>query len=1064
MAQQLRQPVVVVLGHVDSGKCVSGDTLLQLADGRILRADVVFEHYRRGEPMMLPDGVVHPAEGLSLVSVSPEGVPEPRRVTHVWRLKARRLVRVETGAGYAIETTPEHKFLVSVEGGEPRFVEAERLRPGDRLLAPSLVPISPWSLDRLKSEILQRLPGELLARVDAAADEKIRGLRRGLQDAGEGGLYPISVLRELGGMLGLSGDQTYDAITHLGVDPAWFGAGGPPAWIRLPRDEEGFKALTYALGLLYGCGVEGGGLSCRSPSLVGAFRRSMEAAFGAEADPALSPNAYNATAWGAIVRLLQAVFDYPVAGPPEAVKLPDVILAMPHPLLKAFLRGFFDAAGYVHRRRHIGARHPSPTLLRQLSMALQRFGCLAHLVRGSNGPELAIEGDSIASFLTHIGFTEPGKAGMAEKLLGGRVTQGMPRACEGDPPPAGRRIVGDGNPTMGAAQPHLRAVEVVGVTTLEGEYDVYDFTVEENHSFIANGLIAHNTSLLDRIRGTAVQAREAGGMTQHIGASLFPLETIMQIIGPLAGSVRLEVRLPGLLVIDTPGHEVFSNLRMRGGSAADLAILVVDALRGFEVQTFESVEILRARRVPFVVALNKVDLIPGWRPTGSLFITEALKKQDRAVLQGLDERIYAVMGSLSTMGFDSEALHRVRDFTRQIAIVPVSAKTGEGIAELLAVLVGLAQQYLARRLRLSPGPGRGIVLELREEVGLGLTANVILLDGTLRVNDRVVVARRDGPVTARVRALYMPKPLDEMRDPRDRFSPVESVVAAAGVKLVSPDLEGVLAGSPLYVVRGEAPVDELRSAVMEEVRSVIIETDKLGVIVRADTLGSLEALVNMLRNRGVPVRRADVGPATKRDVVEAVTVKQEDPYLAALLLFNVKALPEAEREAAAHGIRVFTDPIIYNLVQNYLLWVQEERERREGEEFQRITRPCKIRVLEGYIFRRSKPAIFGIEVLSGRIKPKDRVMGAKGQFIGEVKQIQDQGRPLPEAVAGSRVAISMDEPIVDRDIKEGDILYTMPSPEEIELLRTKHLQRLGDEERETLREIIDIRRRAGTPL
>ncbi|MGI0014955.1 MAG: translation initiation factor IF-2, partial [Nitrososphaera sp.] len=308
------------------------------------------------------------------------------------------------------------------------------------------------------------------------------------------------------------------------------------------------------------------------------------------------------------------------------------------------------------------------------------------------------------------------------------------------------------------------------------------------------------TSLLDKVRGTAVQAREVGGITQHIGASFFPVETIKDMTGPLYNKLaKAETPVPGLLVIDTPGHEVFANLRTRGGSAADIAIVVVDVNKGFEPQTIESIDILQKRKVPFVVALNKVDMVAGWR-SSSRFVTEEAKKQEGSVQNALDEKIYTVVGTLSRLGYPSEAFWRVKDFTKEVAIVPVSARTGVGIPELLAVLIGLAQQYLTKRLERHPtGPARGIVLEVSEETGLGPSANLILLDGTIKKGDIIVVGKRDGPISTRVKALLLPKPLDEMRDPRDKFKPVSAVISAAGLKITSPDLEGVLAGSPLYV-------------------------------------------------------------------------------------------------------------------------------------------------------------------------------------------------------------------------------------------------------------------------
>jgi len=367
------------------------------------------------------------------------------------------------------------------------------------------------------------------------------------------------------------------------------------------------------------------------------------------------------------------------------------------------------------------------------------------------------------------------------------------------------------------------------------------------------------TSLLDKIRGTAVQAREVGGITQHIGASFFPVETVKEITGPLYNKLaKSETPIPGLLVIDTPGHEVFANLRARGGSAADIAIVVVDVNKGFEAQTIESIDILKNRKVPFVIALNKVDMISGWRGS-SKFISEEVKKQETHIQTTLDEKLYSVVGTMSRLGFPSEAFWRVKDFTKEVAIVPVSARSGVGIPELLAVLVGLTQQYMAKRLeRHESGQARGIMLEFSEEVGLGPSANIILLDGKLRQGDTIVVGKRNGAVVSKVKALLLPKPLDEMRDPRDKFKPVSEVIAAAGLKITSPDLEGVLAGSPLYVYereRGEAELERLKSLVESEIKNAFVSnTEATGVILKCDTIGSLEAITDLLKKAQVPIK------------------------------------------------------------------------------------------------------------------------------------------------------------------------------------------------------------------
>ncbi|MEM2463621.1 MAG: translation initiation factor IF-2, partial [Candidatus Bathyarchaeia archaeon] len=503
------------------------------------------------------------------------------------------------------------------------------------------------------------------------------------------------------------------------------------------------------------------------------------------------------------------------------------------------------------------------------------------------------------------------------------------------------------------------------------------------------------TLLLDKIRKTSVQAREAGGMTQHIGASFFPVETLKQMIGPLLSAFKGEIEIPGLLVIDTPGHEAFTNLRRRGGSVADIAVLVIDVLRGFEAQTYECIEILKARKTPFLVAANKIDRIPGWKSYPDTPFLKSYQLQDKYVQEDLDNRLYEIIGTFSRLGFRADRFDRIKDFTRTVAIVPTSAKTGEGIVELLAVLVGLTQQYLKKRLQTTEGPAKGTVLEVKEEPGLGLTLNTIIYDGTLRKDDLIVVGGKEKPITTRVRAILIPKPLDEIRDPRDKFSSVDSVSAAAGVKIVAPELEGALAGAPIYVVPEGENIDKYMRLVSEEIEKIRIATDVDGVVLKADTLGSLEAIAENLKRQGVPIRLADIGDVSKRDVTEAAIVKEHEPLYGAILAFNVKVLPDAEEEAKNTGVQIFREKIIYHLIDNYVSWLKAQREAKLTAEFEKLVKPGKIRILEGYVFRRAKPAIVGVEVLAGRIKPKYSLMRAEdGEDVGEIQQIQEKGKAL----------------------------------------------------------------------
>ena len=567
------------------------------------------------------------------------------------------------------------------------------------------------------------------------------------------------------------------------------------------------------------------------------------------------------------------------------------------------------------------------------------------------------------------------------------------------------------------------------------------------------------TLLLDQIRKSSVQAREVGGMTQHIGASFFPLETLTELCGPLLQKLKSKIQIPGLLVIDTPGHEAFANLRKRGGGVADIAILVIDILKGFEAQTYECIEILKARKTPFIVAANKIDRIPGWKSKEKESFLTSYQEQDRYVRQDLDERLYSIIGTFSRLGFQTDRFDKITDFTRTASIVPVSAKTGEGIPELLAVMVGLTQQYLQDSLQVTEGPAKGTVLEVKEEPGLGITLNAVIYDGVIRKGDVIVVGGKEEPIVTKIRAVLLPKPLDEIRDPRDKFSSVKEVSAAAGIKIAAPDLENSLAGAPIYVVSSMDRLEEYRQYVSDEVKKIKIETDVDGVVLKTDALGSLEAITESLKQNKVPIRLADVGDVSKRDVTEATVVKEHEPLYGAILAFNVKILPDAEEEATIRKVPVFRHNIIYHLIDEYTKWLKAEQEARLQKQLDLLIKPGKIQILSGYVFRRAKPAIVGVKVLSGQIKPKYVLINKDGGEVGEILQIQDKGQVIHEAKTGVEVAISLDKAIVGRHVFEKDTLYVKVPESHAKALLTKFQDNLSSEDLNALNEFVEIMRR-----
>ncbi len=555
------------------------------------------------------------------------------------------------------------------------------------------------------------------------------------------------------------------------------------------------------------------------------------------------------------------------------------------------------------------------------------------------------------------------------------------------------------------------------------------------------------TTLLDYIRKSVVAQRESGGITQHIGATEVPIEVVESICGELLQ--QWKVTIPGLLFIDTPGHKAFVNLRTRGGSLADLVVLVIDVHDGFQPQTIESVSILKRFRTPFIVVANKIDRL-GWKGEDISFSTSE-KEQTERVLQALEEKMWELIGDLSKRGFESDRFDRIRDFRKKIAIVPVSAKKGVGVSEVLTLISGLSQRFLEEKLALHlKGEARGTILEVKEETGLGTTIDVILYDGTLQKGDSIIVGGLDEVISTKVRALLKPKPLDEIRDPRYRFDSLDSVSAACGIKISAPHLEKALAGAPVYV---DTPENEKK--ISEEIEQVRIEKEALGVIIRADTLGTLEALVSELKT-AVKIRKADVGEVTKTDVMAALSVKKEDPFLGVIFAFNTKVTEEAQKVAEDNSVKIFSDDVIYRLTEGYEEWVEEEKLREITRRREELPFPCKFQILPQYIFRTAKPAIVGVEVLLGTLKPKYDVMTAQGKKVGTIKSIKSRDEFLSEVKKGEQVAVSIDGPTVGRQISEEEVLYTDLPKGAYKILTESDL---SEDERKALEEIDQIKRK-----
>jgi len=562
------------------------------------------------------------------------------------------------------------------------------------------------------------------------------------------------------------------------------------------------------------------------------------------------------------------------------------------------------------------------------------------------------------------------------------------------------------------------------------------------------------TTLLDRIAGSVRASKEAGGITQHIGAIEVPGPTVRRLCEGILSTAQMNV--PGLLFVDTPGHRSFETLRRRGGALADLAILVIDVREGMMPQTRESIQILRHEKTPFAIALTKIDLLTGWRKTPTVVpLADQLAKAGPDFVKVLDQHLYSVAQELDQLGFSAERYDRVSDFTRNVGIVPVSSKTGVGVPELIALLVGLSQRFLQSELALVKDGGEATILERSDQKGIGPVGNVIVYRGRLKVGDEIVATGRTEPFVTRVRGIYRPIPLKPGTASKlVKLRSFDEVLAAAGVYLSAPGIEDAMPGGLLRVVHGPEESERVRVELARETQPVA-ELAETGVAICADALGGLEALAFECREGKIPVHEASVGPVGRATVLRIASVK--DPSHRAVLAFNVPVLPDALPEGETGSVRVFRGDVMYRIIEEYTKWRDARLRELQAQRRLDLVHPAKIEVLPGFIFRASKPAIVGVKVLGGTLRAGVRLMKTDGTEIGVLRGLQKDGESVQTADEATELAASIDGAVMGRNLKEGDqLLVAIPES----AARALRGQALSPRENEILEEVTRIHRPA----
>ncbi|XP_024525108.1 eukaryotic translation initiation factor 5B isoform X2 [Selaginella moellendorffii] len=562
------------------------------------------------------------------------------------------------------------------------------------------------------------------------------------------------------------------------------------------------------------------------------------------------------------------------------------------------------------------------------------------------------------------------------------------------------------------------------------------------------------TKLLDCIRRTNVQEGEAGGITQQIGATYFPMENIRERTKELPEAANM--RVPGLLVIDTPGHESFTNLRSRGSGLCDIAILVIDIMHGLEPQTIESINLLRMRKTPFIVALNKVDRLYQWKPRNNAPIRTTLQEQERHTKSEFETRTKQIMVQLQEQSLNSELYWKNKDKRKAVSIIPTSAISGEGIPDLLYLLVLLTQEMMEKKL-MYVSEVECTVLEVKVVEGLGTTIDVVLVNGVLHEGDQIVVCGMQGPIVTTIRALLTPHPMKELRV-KGSYQHHKELKAAQGIKITAQGLEHAIAGTQLYVVGEDEDVETIKEEAMKDMKSVMGRIDKSGegVCVQASTLGSLEALLEFLKTPDVniPVSGISIGPVHKKDIMRASVMLERKKEYATILAFDVKVTPEARELAEELGVKIFTADIIYHLFDQFTAYLKNTREEKRRDTAEEAIFPCILKILPNCVFNKKDPIIVGVVVLDGfaKVGTPICVPSKDGEFIdlGRIASLEINHKVVDVAKKGEEVAMKImgdeNQKMFGRHFDYDDLLVSHITRRSIDVLKENYRTELSSEE------------------
>ncbi|MCA9487773.1 MAG: translation initiation factor IF-2 [Nanoarchaeota archaeon] len=552
------------------------------------------------------------------------------------------------------------------------------------------------------------------------------------------------------------------------------------------------------------------------------------------------------------------------------------------------------------------------------------------------------------------------------------------------------------------------------------------------------------TSILDKLRDSCVQEGESGGITQKISFTSYPLEQLKRAC-PLIEQSGIKLNIPGFLLIDTPGHAAFTNLRKRGGSLADLAVLVIDITEGIKPQTAEVIQILKHNKTPFIIALNKVDKITGWKQLDEDLKT-SIEMQPPRIKQIFDEKYMTLIGALNSYGFDADLFYKIDDFTKKIALIPCSAHTNEGIPQIIMMLCGLSEKFLKDRLKLNQD-AKGVMLEVKKDKSTNYI-EAILYDGELNKTDQIAVSNFQGePILTKIRILEEIQPLCA------RFKTTNKVTAATGVRMQLVDKSEILPGMPFVLYKNN--LEEIKELFKKEI-SESIKTEKQGIIAKADSLGSLEALLVLLKEQNIPVVKAGIGSISKTDIISAKANIEINELDSVIVGFNVKIDEDAKEMKG--NIKTIENDVVYKLIEDLIEWRKQKQIEIEKKRLMKLSTICKLEILQQYVFRNTKPAIFGVKISGGKLISNLPLIDESDEKIGNIKNIQSENKSVQEAIEGKEVAISIPGINFERQLKDKKYLYSNLGESQFKEFK-KNKDLLTSSEIKVLQEIAEIKRK-----